>query len=422
MAGRDTGSDTTVYRRAQPYDARAVPRTQRLVDGWSADLAARHAARRRHLAPTSGAGLRRGIRAWLRHLARIRNDAPTVATVDGFVDLLGRTHRAATVALYLAAVRSLYRWAEARGLGEDIARDVLAGGGAAADPPLPTLSDAEYARLRRVIAGDDLRNHRDRALLACLRTVPVETIAWARATVGAVDFAAQTVRLAPRGLPSAWRRGRADAATRIFPLGAEAASRLHTYLGRRGRAGDRAPLFTSTRDGGPLSTLAMRLTVLRCLEASGLRAPSPGLARNRLLYRYPEVDESALANAELPTEPVARARCRALLYLLALPGLRLAWERLCWDALDARCTTLTTRRATRGAPHVRIVPLPAATANVLRAWRERQDGSGLVFCDDHGRPFSHHTLKRIAWAAFPDRMPSGPPASVGSSSRRMRRG
>lgn len=422
MASRDTGSDTAVYRRAQPYDALAVPRTQQLVDGWSADLAARHAAGRRHLAPNSGAALRRGIRAWLGHLARTRNDAPTASTVDSFVELIGQTHRAATVALYLAAVRSLYRWAAAQGLGEDIARDVPAGGGAAADPPLPTLSDAEYSRLRRVIAGDDLRSHRDRALLACLRAVPVETIAWARATVGAVDLAAQTVHLAPRGLPSAWRRGRADAATRIFPLGTEAASRLHTYLSQRGQAGDRAPLFTSTRNGGPLSTLAMRLAVLRCLEASGLRAPSPGLARNRLLYRYPEVDETALAHAVLPTEPIARARCRALLHLLALPGLRLAWERLRWDALDARCACLTTRRATRGAPRMRMVPLPASTAAVLRAWRNRSDGSGLVFCGDDGRPLSHHTLKRLAWAAFPDRMPSGPPALVGSSSRRLRRG
>jgi integrase len=417
-----TGSDAAVLRRALSYDPQIIPQTQRLVDGWSADLAKRQTAQRRHLASASGAALRRGIRAWLRHLAQARCDAPTSTTVDDFVAQTGRTHRAATVALYRAAVRSLYRWAAAQGLGEDIACDVQAGGGATADPPLPTLNDAEYARLRRVIAGNDLRSHRDRALLACLRAIPVETIAWARATVGAVDLEAQTVRLAPRGLPSAWRRGRAEASTRIFALSTEAVSRLHSYLDQRGPAGARAPLFTSTRDGGALTTLAMRLTVLRCLEAAGLRAPSPGLARNRLLYRYPEVDAAGLQRAELPTDPAGRACCRALLHLLALPSLRIPWERLGWDALDDRCTTLTIRRATRGASRQQAISLPAATAAVLRTWRNRSRGSGLVFCAADGRPLSHHTLKRIAWAAFPDRMPSGPPTMVGSSSRRLRRG
>lgn len=423
--GTEVG-DIEVLSIPRGYDPQVIPRTHALVDAWVISLAARRNATESHLAVASCSAFRRGIRPWLRYLVEeAHTDEPTTATVEAFVAWVGRTHRASTVALYLAAVRGLYRWAAARGDSPDIAADVHPSGGATADPPLPTLTDAEYRQLFQSVAGDDLRARRDRALIACLHGVPVDTIGWARALVRALDLDHLVVRLVPRGRLSAWHRGVEETATQEFPLTTEAGVYLGEYLRARGRLQPSDPLFASTRDGRALSTLSMRLTVLRCLEACGLRTPSAGLARNKLLYRYPVVTRDDLVDLEarLPTEPQEAARARALVHLLAIPKGRANWDRLTWGAVDLVHKSLRVPRGSRTGPRLGELALSPAAAAALARWRALVDPSGdtPLFPGPDGSPLSHHTLKRIAWGVFPERVPTGGVPQVGSSSRRLKK-
>lgn len=402
-----------VLRQRLPIDRAAVPATAALVDAWSRALP------RRRLADASAATLRRGIRPWLHHLAAVACcDAPDAAVVDAYLAAMAARHRAATVALYRAAVRDLYRWAAAAGRGRDIAAAAPAGGGADPDAPLPPLRAAQFARVLRGIAGSDLRARRDRALLACLRAVPAESIAWARARIADADPAAQTADLRGRGLPSAGRRGPAPA--RRFALDARAAVLLADYLAARGDARPDAPLFASTRGGGALSTLSMRLLVLRCLQAAGLRGPSPGVERSRLLLRYPPLSRRDLAGlpARLPRAAAERDRLRALLHLLALPGARIAWERLRWEQVRLRDGCIRVRRGSRGGAVEDAVSIDGATVAALRAWR-RRGADGPVFPAADGGPSSHHALRRLAWSAFPERQPAATGRPAPGSTRRI---
>lgn len=428
QVGTDPDEDR-VLARSHMVDLQAIPKTQALADGWIRSLTARTLASDDYMAPASCAVHRRSIRVWLRYLVEeAHTDQPTPGTVAAFRTWAALFRRPNTVNSLLESVRLLYRWAAAQGQGPMIADGVenLSGSDGDEDAAVPGLSDAEFTVALRTIAGDTLSAHRDRALLAALRSCPVDTIAFVRAKVGALDLDNGRIQLVPRWRLSRWKRGDEEQATTGFDLTPAALVYLATYLRARGRPKFAEPLFASVKTGKQMSALSMRLVVLRTLVAAGLRAPAPGVDRHARMFRYPTVSLEDLDHLEerLPTESPAteRERLRAIASLLAMPDAMLPLDRICVGEFSDDGAVLT--RPARGsiAPE-RHIPLPEAVQAGIRPWltkRRANPGSPWLFPRENGDRPSHHVLKRLAWSLFRDRLPSDPPPPIGAASRRIR--
>lgn len=430
--GTDPDEDR-VLARSHVIDLQAIPRTQALVDGWIRSLTARTLAADDYMAPTSCAVHRRSIRVWLRYLVEVAHtDQPSPATVAAFRTWAAQFRRPNTVNSLLESVRLLYRWSAAQGQGAMIANGVenivrSDGDEAAA---VPRLSDAEFTVALRTIAGDTLSAHRDRALLAALRSCPVDTIAFVGAKVGNLNRNNGRIQLVPRWRMSRWKRGDEAQATVRFDLTPAALGYLKTYLRARGRPKRTEPLFapmkTGKKIGKQMSALSMRLVVLRTLVAAGLRAPAPGVDRHARMFRYPTVSLEDLNHLEerLPTESSAteRERLRAIVCLLAMPDAMLPLDRIRIGEFSDDGAVLT--RPARGsiAPK-RHITLPEAVQAGIRPWlakRRANPGSPWLFPRENGNNPSHHVLKRLAWSLFRDRLPSDPTPPIGAASRRIR--
>jgi len=418
QVGTDPDEDR-VLARSHLVDLQAIPRTQALAEGWIRSLAARTLASDDYMAPASCAVLRRSIRVWLRYLVEeAHTDQPTPATVAAFRTWASQFRRPNTVNSLLESVRLLYRWSAAQGQGPMIAEGIenLTGSDGDDEEAVPGLLDAEFTVALRTIAGDTLSAHRDRALLAALRSCPVDTIAFVRAKVGALDLDNGRIQLVPRWRLSRWKRGDEATATTGFDLTPAALVYLATYLRARGR-----PAFAE-----PLFALSMRLVVLRTLVAAGLRAPAPGVDRHARMFRFPTVSLEDLDHLEerLPMESTAteREQLRAIISLLAVPDAMLPLDRIRTSEFSDDGSVL--RRPARGsvAPE-RRVPLPEAVQAGILPWlsiRRATPGSPWLFPRENGDRPSHHVPKRLAWSLFRDRLPSDPPPPIGAASRRIR--
>ncbi len=425
QVGTDPDEDR-VLARSHVVDLLAIPRTQALADGWLRSLTARSLSSGDYMAPASCAVHRRSIRVWQRYLVEeAHTDQPTPRTVAAFRTWAAVFRRPNTVNSLLESVRLLYRWAAAQGQGPMIADGIENLTGSAGDEAaVPGLSDAEFTVALRTIAGDTLSAHRDRALLTALRSCPVDTIAFVRAKVGALDLDHGRIQLVPRWRLSRWKRGNEEQATTGFDLTPTAMVYLATYLRARGRPTFAEPLFVSVKTGKQMSALSMRLVVLRTLVAAGLRSPAPGVDRHARMFRYPTVSLDDLTHLEerLPAQSPDREQLRAIISLLAVPDAMLPLDRLRIGEFGPDDTAV--RRPARGSVvRERLVTLPALVQAGVRPWlaiRRAAEGSDWLFPRDNGERPSHHVLKRLAWSLYRDRLPSDPPLPIGAASRRIR--
>jgi site-specific recombinase XerD len=408
-------------RRTHTLALDRIPVTSALVDDWLTHLDVRAVGQADYIAPTTRAVHSRNIRRWQAFLIdAAHTDHPDTAAVLAFRTWAAQFRRANTVNALLEAVRLLYRWAAMQGRGAAIG-DHVDNLPAQAEPSAPALTEAEFTCALRSIAGDSVAAARDRALLTCLRACPVDTIALVRANISAVDHDHGILHLVPRWRLSQWRRGETACPTEAYPLSPAAGVYLAEYLRLRGQLADSAPLFTAAKTGLRMSALAMRLVVLRTLVAAGLQPASAGLERHRQMFRYPIVTLTDLADlatrvASADGDPLA-LRAMASLLACAEP---LPLERLRLTDFD---DVGHLHRPPRGRRPARVIVLsPPIWAEVLPWLQHRriQNNSPWCFGDATG-PLSHHTIKRMAWSLFSDRLPCPARATRGTtaSTRRL---
>jgi len=442
--GSEAG-DGRVLRPTAGVASERIPRTAALADAWVALQTQRTTGRGPYLARMTTDNHRRMIRTWLRYLADVaQTDAPDAATVTAFRDWAGTTRQASTVNVLLDVIRLFYRWVQSTGQGADIAAavDELPADGAADEPRIEQLTDEGVTTLLRTVAGDDEIARRTRAIIAVLRSCPVDTLALSRANRSAVDLDGGVIHLVRRWSISNHRRGSADGdLVESFPLTPTAQIYLNEYLAIRpaakppqpaapARKAEPEPLFTSSRDGDRLSTLAMRLSVLRVLIAAGLRPVAVGVARHDIMNRYPEISPGDLTflQPRLPADPDEADRLRALIHLLAGTDAAINWTRLQIGQVDTRQRCLQVVRGNRHGNSIQEHPLTEIQAAGIAPWLDRRRAAGagagdLVFCRDDGKATSHHTLKRWAWGLFPERLPPGTVSTTThASTRLLRRG
>ena len=235
-----------------------------LVGAWLAWL--REQVDQRQVAAGTVATYGRCVRVWLAYLDTIaRTDQPTPAMVGRFFAAILPGRKPAAANLLLNVVKSFYRWCEANDHCPNVARSVRSAR-VHRDGPLPALDHQQVAALLQLIAGDDLRALRDRALVATLYGTACRTVSLARARVDDLDVAAGTLRHRPKGHSSV------DAIA-YLPPGALAT--VTAYLAARHRRAEVAseqPLFVAVGGncwGMPLTTCSMRAVVRALMERAG---------------------------------------------------------------------------------------------------------------------------------------------------------
>ncbi len=269
--GNDSG-DASVLRPASPVLAGRASASHRLVADFLVALGA-SVARGAHAQATWSA-YRRNLRIWLRWLERRPEQGePSATVVRAFARAHARDRAPASLNALLDAVRALYAWAYQAGRGPPIASAVQWRPYARA-PTRPVVPRERLASLLDHLPSASLKDLRDRALVRVLLDTGLATISLHRADWR--HLRAGTLTHQPQG------HRRADARQRLGPAARLALARYRAALGR---PAPRDPLFARVdrrgRPGRRLSTLSMRLTVLRLMERAGLaeRAPDGRLLR-----------------------------------------------------------------------------------------------------------------------------------------------
>ncbi len=228
---------------------------------WEQSLARRRLAGK--IAPATYRQYTTMIRVWLTWLHAQDLAQPATADVERFLAWgVDQGWGAHTIAAHRLALRSLYGWA-ARHRAEPDITDGVAAPKTPHPAPAPLLQTPQVERLIAAIAGQDLRAHRDRLILALLYGSALEPVSLHRAT--RADYNARTGRL--RHQPR-----RARTANTTVQLGARCRQLADTYLAAVGRLAPQDPLFPAVHNttgasmGRALSTLSMRLLVRRCLD------------------------------------------------------------------------------------------------------------------------------------------------------------
>lgn len=421
--------DEQVLGRGMTIDPALIPRSWALAQQWHALRVKRTSMRTaRYLAPSTVDGQQRQLRVWLRFLA----DQGVGDRIDDDVVRRFRVHLArrpaASANAILDTVRTFARWAAQHGM-PPIANALRRIPAAAmeGDTPTATLNRGQIRQLLRAVDASTLRGLRTKACITVLASCPVDTMALTRARIGALNLRSGTIDLVERWSITKTRRGRREQATTRYVLPDRAKRALRRYLeARRNDHGVHRheptnPLFASLRnDRETVTPLALRLDTLRALVAAGLRAPTPGIAKHDASNQYPRIVPADLRHLDgrLASDPSQAMRVRALLHALAT-GAAVRWDRLRTDG--AACTPsglVITRSTAHGGRAQTVVPLTDDDRAVFTAWCSHQTETGATFLFGVGDALvSHHTLKRLAWGAFPERLPRGTPTRSQASTR-----
>jgi integrase/recombinase XerC len=237
----------------------------------------------------------RALVLWLSYLEQqARTDGPTPGTVSAFLAAVIPGRQPATVNLLLGSVRALYAWAEAHDRYPNVARSVN-GLRVHRSGALPCLDHSGVGALLALVAGDDLRAHRDRALLATMYGSGVRCVSLHRATVGDLDAVGGTLRHQGKG-------HRAADAVAYLPSGTVRA--LGLYLAARHAqvpVVPEQPLFIALDHaafGAPLSGCSMNRIIRRLMERAGhaRRGPDGRLLNGRVFTAH-SIRRSAVTTA-----------------------------------------------------------------------------------------------------------------------------
>ncbi len=287
------------------------------------------------LAETTLRPYRHAASRWCAFLAIEARPSPLHVTT-WVVSLRESGKAPSTVAGYLAAIKSCYRWLESEACYPNIARSVRSPR-VLKDTPLPCPTSVAVEAMYRSISSMSLQGLRDRALIAVLYSTALRTISVCRARVEDVDLTTATLRHQPKG-----HAGK-DA---VAVLSATATEALRAYLGMREPLRGDAPLFTAAgnrrNDESGLTSRSIRAIVLGLAETQGLALrTADGRIRNRGHY-------SAHA--------IRRASITAVAERLGLDAAR---------TLAGHASVDTTRRAYARVNSYRQLQLAATTLDFL---------------------------------------------------------
>lgn len=225
---------------------------------------------------------------WLRFLGG--NQRPTPKHVLGWIlSLQEENLTASTAATYLAAIKSLYRWAELEDLYPNIARLVKTPK-VAKDTPLPCPTGDQVREMFLSISSTSLRGLRDRALVGVLYSTALRSISICRAQVQDLDLALGTIKHQPKG------HREKDA---VAVLSATAREALREYFAARGPVRADSPIFTAVgnhrNDQAGLSSRSIRGIILDLAESQGLVQRTPeGKVRDRGHYSAHAIRRAAI--------------------------------------------------------------------------------------------------------------------------------
>lgn len=257
--------------------AASAPTLGDYVEQWLAELDA---------SPTTKAGYRAGIRAYLRFLADHGLSGAHRGDIVAYKGHLQATYAPGTVSTRLTPVRGLYGYLHATTGAPDIATGIR-GAKAQRGHRKDALTPSQVQALLGAAQG----NARDYALVLLMVATGLRTIEIARAQVA--DLRA----VAGKTVLDVWGKGR-ESKDALVIVTAPVEAAIRAYLKERGAVEDTAPLFPSVSNrsaGEAMTTRAISRLVKGYLVAAGLS--SSRLTAHSL--RHTAVTLSLLGGASL---------------------------------------------------------------------------------------------------------------------------
>ena len=206
----------------------------------------------------------RAIKQFILYLTNNGITEPTRADILAYKQSLAAAHKAATVQLYIVAVKAFFSWLEQEGLYPDIARHIK---GAKVDKGFKR--DALAAsQAHDIIAGidtDTQTGKRDYAIFALLSVCGLRTIEAERANIEDLRTTAAGTVLYVQG------KGHAEKGE-LVKVPDEVAKAIRSYIATRPEAKAGDPLFTSTSNnskGERMSTRSIRGLVKGYMKQAG---------------------------------------------------------------------------------------------------------------------------------------------------------
>ena len=219
--------------------------------------------------------------------------SPTRADLINWVEeMKAEGKSASTIQLYLASTKIFFRWLSQEGFYANIADHLKSGVKPSHNHKKDALTTEQCKELIQHVKGDNLKDLRDRAIIALMTTAGLRTIEVVRANVGDIRFERGKVFLYVTG------KGHVEADDKVL-LAKQAYSAIKTYLKARGSAQVKEPLFTSTsrrNKNSRLQTQAISRMVKFNLRGMGL--DSPRLTAHSL--RHSTASNLIFAGVELP--------------------------------------------------------------------------------------------------------------------------
>jgi integrase/recombinase XerD len=203
---------------------------------------------------------------WLSWLSRNEVATPTPAHCMAWLGVIRQRLAPASVNANLAAVKSLYAWAETRNAYPNIARSVR-GLTVRKDEPLDALDPAQVAHLARLAGKAGLAGYRDCALVHVAYATACRRVSICEADLGDLDLQDAVLRYRGKGDPDKVRRAY------LSPSALEAVRRyLRLRQLEEGTLPPSAPLFAAVGNrarGGRLDLRSLTRIVSRLMQRGG---------------------------------------------------------------------------------------------------------------------------------------------------------
>lgn len=208
---------------------------------------------------------RKALKQFFLYLDKKSITAPTKEDVIAFKNDLAAEHAAATISVYIIAVRQFFNWLDENGLYNNIAHGIKG----ARSPKGFRKDTLTIEQIKRTLHGIDrstLEGKRNFAIINLLVRTGLRTIELHRANIEDIRQEAGEALLYIQG------KGR-DSKDAFVLLTEDALRPLREYLNARNEKNTRQPLFISHSNrnaGGRLSTRTISRIVKEALRAAGL--------------------------------------------------------------------------------------------------------------------------------------------------------
>lgn len=179
----------------------------------------------------------RAVKQFVYYLQAEGISNPTRETIIAYKDSLAADHKATTINAYLMALKQFFKWTAQEGIYPNIAEHIK---GAKLDKGFKKdyLTTKQTGKLLSTVDTTTLKGKRDYAILALMLCTGLRTIEVARANLEDLRTVADFTALYIQG------KGHTER-TDYVKVPAQVEDAIRAYLNARGKADDKAPLFTS---------------------------------------------------------------------------------------------------------------------------------------------------------------------------------